>query len=134
LGGSLHQNLAEVDGRFIHNPDQSLDAEGQYGPAHTVRLAADGYLARLFDKTEILVNSIHRQGIDRLAEGLAVEATADDGQIEAVRVLGSSGFAIAVQWHPEWRFWENRESAALLKAFGNAMVDYGSKSRAQAAE
>ena len=35
----------------------------------------------------IEVNSLHHQGIDRLAPGLAVEATAPDGTIEAVRLM-----------------------------------------------
>lgn len=134
FGGTLHQNLTAVDGRFTHNPDQNLDVEGQYAPAHPVDLTADGLLARMFGKTEIMVNSIHRQGIDRMADGLVAEAVAKDGQIEAVRVANAAGFAIGVQWHPEWRFWENPESTKLFNAFGNAMKAYASGTKSQAAE
>ena len=69
----------------------------------------------------IKVNSLHSQGIDRLAAGLAVEAVAPDGQIEAVRVREAKSFAIGVQWHPEWRFWESDFSKALFVAFGAAL-------------
>ena len=71
----------------------------------------------------IKVNSLHSQGIDRLGTGLAVEAVAPDGQIEAVRVREAQSFAFGVQWHPEWRFWESDFSKALFAAFGAAMKE-----------
>ena len=49
----------------------------------------------------ITVNSLHSQGIDRLGDGLAIEASAPDKQIEAVRVREAKSFAIGVQWHQE---------------------------------
>ncbi|HRJ60777.1 MAG TPA: gamma-glutamyl-gamma-aminobutyrate hydrolase family protein, partial [Azospirillaceae bacterium] len=78
---------------------------------------------------EIMVNSLHGQGIDRLAPGLIVEATAPDGLIEAVAVEDQP-FAIGAQWHPEWRFQDNPFSAALFAAFGAAARDYAAKNRA----
>jgi putative glutamine amidotransferase len=63
---------------------------------------------------------LHAQAIDRLAEGLAVEALAPDGTIEAVSVPNAPGFALAVQWHPEWRVLENPTSRRLFAAFGAA--------------
>ena len=78
-------------------------------------------MQQLFDGAErIEVNSLHGQGIDRLAEGLTVEAVADDGTIEAVSVRGAAGFALAVQWHPEWAVLENPWSRRLFAAFGAA--------------
>jgi putative glutamine amidotransferase len=68
----------------------------------------------------IEVNSLHGQSIDRLAPGLAVEALAEDGTIEAVSVQGARDFAIAVQWHPEWEVLENPWSRRLFAAFGAA--------------
>lgn len=134
FGGTLHQDLASVDGRFDHHPDPTLDAEAQYAPSHSVRLTEGGTLAGLFGKADIMVNSIHYQGIGRLADGLLVEAVAEDGQIEAVRVKDAQAFAIGVQWHPEWRFWENAESRALFAAFGKAVADYAAGARPIAAE
>lgn len=134
FGGTLHQDLKSVDGRFDHHPDPELDAEGQYGPAHPVRLSTDGQLTRLFDKPEIVVNSIHYQGVGKLGNGLSVEAVAEDGQVEAVRVDGAKAFAIGVQWHPEWRYWENAESTALFRAFGEAVAAHAGGSGRLAAE
>ena len=69
----------------------------------------------------VRVNSLHRQGIGRLADGLAVEATAPDGTIEAVRVIDAPGFAIGVQWHPEYWVESDEPSAKLFAAFGEAI-------------
>ena len=78
-------------------------------------------MARLLDgKQELMVNSLHGQGVDRLAPGLSVEARADDGLVEAYTVPDAPGFALAVQWHPEWRIVENLDSMKLLRAFGAA--------------
>ncbi len=123
LGGTLHQRVHEVAGLSDHREDTTAPLEVQYGPAHPVRLAPGGVLARLAGSGEVRVNSVHGQGIDRLAPGLAVEATAPDGLVEAVRVEAAPAFALAVQWHPEWRFWEDPVSTALFAAFGAAAAE-----------
>jgi putative glutamine amidotransferase len=69
---------------------------------------------------EIVVNSIHGQGVERLAPGLRVEALAPDGLIEAFSVEAVSGFALGVQWHPEWQVRSNPNYLAIFQAFGEA--------------
>ena len=69
--------------------------------------------------TEIMVNSLHGQGIDQPAPGLQVEAVAPDGQIEAVSLPGAR-FVVGVQWHPEYKPLENPISRALFAAFSQA--------------
>lgn len=120
LGGTLHQRVYELPGRLDHRAPKldSVDARYAHG-AHGVELTAGGMLERLIGRRSLTVNSLHHQGIDRLASSLAVEAVAPDGQIEAVRVSAAS-FAIGVQWHPEYRFAENPVSAKLFAAFGAA--------------
>jgi putative glutamine amidotransferase len=66
------------------------------------------------------VNSLHWQGLDRLGERLVVEAEAEDGTPEAVSVQGCRSFALGVQWHPEYKAWENPFSRQLFEAFGAA--------------
>jgi putative glutamine amidotransferase len=70
--------------------------------------------------TEVLVNSLHVQGVAELGAGLVVEATAPDGLIEAFSVRGSAAFSLAVQWHPEWKVVENPFYLAIFRAFGAA--------------
>jgi len=124
LGGTLHQKLALVDGMLKHkeNPDDPLDV--QYGPSHTVTVEPGSQIGRLTGKDVLTVNSLHGQGIRQLAPGLVVEARADDGLIEAYRVEAASAFALAVQWHPEWKVMENPDSVAIFEAFGNACRDF----------
>jgi putative glutamine amidotransferase len=121
FGGTLHQHLHEVPGRRDHRSDKTKPLPERYGLAHPVDLTPGGRLqALLGGATRIEVNSLHAQGIDRLAPGLAVEALAEDGTIEAVSVTGAEGFALAVQWHPEWHVLENPVSRRLFAAFGDA--------------
>lgn len=119
LGGSLHAKVHEVPGLADHREDVEAALEVQYGPAHTLRLAAGGWLAGIAGGEEVRVNSLHGQGIDRLAEGLIVEAVSPDGLIEAFRGPGP-GFLLAVQWHPEWRVRDNPFYLGIFRAFGDA--------------
>lgn len=118
-GGTLCAAVHERPGRMDHREDHDLPRAERYQPAHPVRLAADGLLARLAGSEEVMVNSLHGQGVDRPGDGLVVEATAPDGLIEAVRLPGHR-FVMGVQWHPEWQFAENPLSRALFAAFGDA--------------
>lgn len=127
FGGTLHQKLHEVPGYLDHRDDGSQPLEVQYGPAHDVTLEPGGLLRSLAMSDRIRVNSLHSQGIDRLGGELAVEARAPDGVIEAFRVRDAGSFALAVQWHPEWRVMSNPFSRALFAAFGDA-----SRARAEA--
>ncbi|KQQ47488.1 gamma-glutamyl-gamma-aminobutyrate hydrolase [Duganella sp. Leaf126] len=125
LGGTLHQAVHAVAGMRDHRERKDDALAQQYGPAHRVLPAPDGVLARVLGSAEpLMVNSLHGQGIDRLAPRLAVEARADDGLVEAFRVRDARGFTLAVQWHPEWQAMENPVSIKLLQAFGDACRAY----------
>lgn len=120
LGGTLHQFVHEQPGKRDHREDSSVPKQERYAPVHTVHLAPNGFLATLFGCERLEVNSLHWQGIDRLAPRLTVEAWADDGLIEATRVTDATGFAVSAQWHPEWQADKNPYSLALFRAFGAA--------------
>ena len=120
LGGTLHQKVHEVPGYHNHleNKDDPLDV--QYGPSHPVSFPEGSLLRDLMGVEACPVNSLHAQAVAKLAEGVVVEAVADDGLVEAFRVDDVAGFALAVQWHPEWKATENELSMAIFKAFGDA--------------
>lgn len=123
LGGSLHQAVQEVAGRDDHRGAKGrADAtkEQAYAAAHSVAVVDDSRLAAIVGRRELIVNSVHGQGVDRVADGLRVEARAPDGQIEALTIDAHRGFNLAVQWHPEWRAWENDDSQKIFAAFGQA--------------
>ena len=120
FGGSLWQKLHEVSGHMDHREDETLPIERQYELAHEVILEPDGQLRRIAGTDRIRVNSLHAQGVRELGRGLAVEARAPDGVVEAFRVESAPQFALAVQWHPEWRAGNNTFSRALFAEFGAA--------------
>lgn len=120
LGGTLHQRIFEMPGRFNHRRRRhNMTVDERYAPAHSVALTPDGSLARLAGAIEIMVNSLHGQGIDQPAPELLVEAVAPDGQIEGVSLPGAR-FVVGVQWHPEYKATENPFSRALFGAFSQA--------------
>lgn len=120
LGGSLHQAVHEVPGLMDHRDPPGESLEVQYGLSHDLSLAHGSLLARLAGGTQARVNSLHGQGVDRLAPGLRVTARAPDGLVEAFEVEGASTFALAVQWHPEWRCMDNALYRSIFQAFGEA--------------
>ena len=80
-------------------------------------------LEKIAGARRMMVNSLHSQGVEKLAPRLVVEAKADDGVIEAFRIDGAKTFALAVQWHPEWQVMSNTFSRALFAAFGAASLE-----------
>jgi putative glutamine amidotransferase len=121
LGGTLETELQRGEGRLDHRAPQSPDTDVRYAPQHMIAITPGGFLERVLGKRETMVNSIHRQGIKRIASGLNIEATAPDGIIEAVSVQGARSFAFGTQWHPEYKAQNNPDSVKLFKAFGDAV-------------
>ena len=127
LGGSLTQRLQEIPGNLDHREDTTLPMEMQYEPVHEIELVEGGVLHKITGARRAKVNSLHSQGVERLSPRLVTEATAEDGVVEAFRIDGAKSFALAVQWHPEWKVMENPFSRALFAAFGQAGRDHASR-------
>ncbi|WP_262691396.1 gamma-glutamyl-gamma-aminobutyrate hydrolase family protein [Kordiimonas aestuarii] len=121
LGGTLYPRVHEIEGRMDHRENKKDPVEVQYGPAHSVAVTEGGILADIVGEREFMVNTVHGQAVHDLAPGLKVEAVAPDTTIEAVSVQDAKNFALAVQWHPEWKAWENTQSTKLFRAFGDAV-------------
>lgn len=124
LGGTLHQRLQDLPGKFDHSTPMQPNPRLRQGKAHPVRVLPGTWLRRVTGMDELPVNSLHNQGIAELAPGLEPEALASDGTVEAVRVAGARGFAVGVQWHPEYDFETDRASRAIFAAFGEAVRAY----------
>lgn len=124
LGGTLETELQQIEGRLDHRAPNHDDVDVRYAPSHAINIRSGGLLEQILGKRETMVNSIHRQGIKRLAKGLQVEATAPDGIIEAVSVRDARSFAMGTQWHPEFKALNNPDSVKLFTAFGNAVRSY----------
>jgi putative glutamine amidotransferase len=129
LGGSLHQAVHQVAGLADHRADDSMPAAMQYAPAHRVDVVRGGVLEAIIGQASFQVNSLHGQGVKRLASGLRTEAVAPDGLVEAFSMADAPGFNLCVQWHPEWQAAENPVSMRLLQAFGAAVHQYRDRVR-----
>ena len=129
LGGTLHQAVHEAPGLADHRAPKDGSAELQYGLSHAVDVVAGGLLDRIVGRPRFEVNSVHGQGIKRLAQGLRVEARAPDGLVEAFTRPDAPGFNLCVQWHPEWQAAANPVSMKLLHAFGEAVRTYRDRAR-----
>ena len=119
-GGALWQKVQEVPGLADHRENKEDPLEVQYAPVHELELVPGGELRRIAGTDRVTVNSLHAQGVQRLGDGLEVEARAPDGLVEGFRVRNAPCFALAVQWHPEWQVMKNPFSRALFAAFGEA--------------
>ena len=120
LGGSLYQQLHLEPGLSDHREPADVPLEQQFAERHAVRLAPGSAFAAWAGGTEARVNSLHGQGIRRLAEGLVPEAWAEDGLVEGVRAAGAAALAFGVQWHPEWQHEGIPFYQRTLEAFAEA--------------
>ncbi|MEM8786888.1 MAG: gamma-glutamyl-gamma-aminobutyrate hydrolase family protein [Pseudomonadota bacterium] len=121
FGGTLHPEIRDLPGRMNHRMDPDGTLEEKFGKTHPVRLTPGGIFAGILGAEEVVVNTLHGQGLDTPAERCVIEGWAPDGTAEALHIAGAAGFALAVQWHPEWRAAEDPVSRPLFQAFGRAL-------------
>jgi putative glutamine amidotransferase len=125
LGGSLRRDVgygAEngANGISHHAPD-GTGFDQQFEHFHEVELAKGGVLEGVYGRDHLRVNSVHYQGVDRLGEGLMVEAVAPDGLIEAFSANIAGSQVLGVQWHPEWQADRHPESQTYFHMMGQAL-------------
>ena len=120
FGGTLHPEIREIPGRMNHRmpPDGTLEEKFEY--RHTVRLTEGGQFHHLLGAREVMVNSLHGQGILDKGGRIVIEGYAPDETPEAIVVEQAPAFAMAVQWHPEWNAANDPVSRPLFQAFGTA--------------
>ena len=98
MGGTLHQDLGKAGYK-----DHFVGCCPITHPVHKVRLTAASLIADIIGSDMLAVNSFHHQAVNRVAEGFTVTATAEDGTIEAMEIVGAR-MVLATQWHPEMMF------------------------------
>lgn len=133
LGGTLAAEIQDLPGRIDHRAPPVEGNDNRFAIRQPVHLTAGGCLAAIVGGDAVRVNSLHRQGIDRLAPGLTVEGVAEDGTVEAVSVAGAP-FALGVQWHPE--YWADSDPASrrIFEAFAAAVRSRMGQRQEMAAE
>ncbi len=124
FGGSLHPEIRDLPGRMNHRMPPDGTIEEKFALRHDVTLEQGGVFERIWGSTVVRTNSLHGQGIKDAGERIVIEGYAPDGTPEAIRVADASGFALAVQWHPEYKAGLDAVSKPLFEAFGQAMRDH----------
>ena len=119
-GGSLHQHVEELGDYNDHRENKADAIETQYSHSHSITLATNGVLEQLYGKPKARVNSLHGQGVNRVGKGLRVEATSEDGLVEAFTDPNSQSFNLAVQWHPEYQVTKDDLYQSIFSAFASA--------------
>ncbi len=118
LGGTLYTHIEDqLPGAIKHDYDS--DSQRQF-LAHAIRLENRSILAGILRESELMVNSLHHQGVKDLATTLEPAAYAPDGLVEGLELPGHP-FGLAVQWHPEWLMNQQatrRLFTAFIKAAG----------------
>jgi len=125
LGGSLRPDV-EAGGGLRHRMVSDASFEERFAPSHEVKFEQGGTFHKLFGEDRIWTNSLHGQGLARIAPEIVIDGRTTDGVPEAFYVSGAKGFALAVQWHPEANAEKDPFSRALFRAFGNAARSWAS--------
>ncbi|MBL0924522.1 MAG: gamma-glutamyl-gamma-aminobutyrate hydrolase family protein [Sphingomonadaceae bacterium] len=121
LGGTLRRDTSASDELIPHHAPDGVGFDAMFDHRHPVDLADGGILATAYAKPSLEVNSVHYQGIGKLAEGLAIEARAPDGLIEAYSARPNGAPLLAVQWHPEWGTENDPDAQTYFHLLGKAL-------------
>lgn len=121
FGGTLHPEIRDLPGRMNHRMPPEGTTEEKFAHRHMVSLTSGGRFAQIFGSDEVLVNSLHGQGICEAGPRVVVEGRASDNTPEAIYIKDAPGYAMAVQWHPEWNAAHDEVSKPLFKSFGEAL-------------
>ena len=124
-GGSLYQDLPhDLKSNIVHWQD-----EPYHLPAHKVTLKEDTLMHRIFETTELPVNSIHHQGVKTVGSNLRASAYSPDGVVEAYENRNGGQFLMGVQWHPERMWQEDPPQFRLFEEFVGAARKWRQENR-----
>lgn len=116
LGGTLIQHIpdAVADG-LAHEQPNPRDEAG-----HAVDIAPGTLLHEIVGADRLMVNSAHHQAVESVADGVVIDARAEDGVIEGIEDRRYR-FCLGVQWHPEFHIsdGDSKIFAALIAAAGD---------------
>lgn len=120
MGGTLYPEIRELPGRMNHRMPPEGTLEEKFALRHNVHVREGGVFHKVFGETVVLTNTLHGQGIKTTGPRVVIEGYADDKTPEAILIENAPGFALAVQWHPEFNAASDPVSRPLFEAFGGA--------------
>lgn len=121
LGGTIKTEIQQSPETLDHRMPETEIKNERYHIGQKISIDQDSLLGEILGEPVTLVNSLHRQAIDRLGAGLMIDAVAEDGIIEAISMPNSNSFILALQWHPEYWAETDTTSKKIFSAFGDAV-------------
>jgi putative glutamine amidotransferase len=132
MGGTLYPEIRDLPGRMNHRMPPDGTIEEKFELRHDVTFNDGSFFHDLMGAVKVRTNTLHGQGIKEAGARIVIDGHADDGTPEAIYVEGAPGFALAVQWHPEWNAARDPVSYKLFRAFGAAVHDWAARGAAPA--
>lgn len=120
FGSTLHPEIRDLPGRDNHRMPPDGTVEEKFALRHQVNVSPNGPFSKIFGAAQVMTNTLHGQGILTPGARVIIDGTAPDGTPEAIYIQDAPGFALGVQWHPEYRAAEDPVSRPLFEAFGDA--------------
>lgn len=116
LGGELVQDIpSQVPGALEHKPEQSANRV-----QHEISIARQPRCLPAVAPGRYWVNSVHHQAVQPSMAYRPI-ALAGDGVIEAIEAI-DHGFAVGVQWHPEYA--ASEADAPIWRSFIEAAAQF----------
>ena len=129
FGGSLYPEIRDLPGRDNHRMPPDGTIEEKFAMRHTITFTDGGLFHGLMGAREVQTNSLHGQGIKAAGGRVIIDGTAPDSTPEAIHIADAPGFALGVQWHPEYQAGMDMVSRPLFEAFGRAAASYAAGQR-----
>ena len=117
FGGTLIQDIPSLVPTEFHHA--TPDTMPRNTIQHEVKLTSDSHLASILGTTEVAVNSLHHQSVERPAPGVMITGYSPDGVIEALEAPDKH-FVLSVQWHPEDLYNGDESMKRLFESFVQA--------------
>lgn len=96
LDGKVTQDINSIPDVLKHSQDAARNE-----PTHSIHIAEDSILYKVYGTDRIFVNSFHHQAVKDVGAHFRITATAPDGIIEGMESCEYKPI-MGVQWHPEW--------------------------------
>lgn len=118
LGGTLWEDIPDQYGadNGLKLRHQQTPDHGRQEPTHPVDLQPGSRLQQLFGASTVHTNSMHHQGLRRIAYDLVPAGKTRDGIVEAVEARDNHPYFVGVQWHPEDMVDSDEPSRVLFRA------------------
>ena len=129
MGGSLYPEIRDLPGRMNHRMPPDGTEEEIFALRHDVTFSERGVFHRLMGRQTVPTNTLHGQGIKEPGDRIVIDGHAPDGTPEAIYVDAAPGFALGVQWHPEYNAENDPVSRSLFEGLGQAARDWSKGQR-----